>query len=201
MTCSKIVSIVCFVTFLLPFTIFAQNDLEDFPLGTTKMVYALTTDETVEPQILELTVIGYEDGQYRLSLFTEATGPPEQLSVFGFLLGSAAVRAGELDVSYNPLHALIERRESLEPGQEYILAGGGTFADLQVVEIASVHCLQGVVVDPSEPDSRMTVAFALTFPVFVPPLIRIDERQDDGTWVTTFSMVLTEYVFPSTPEG
>ena len=201
MTSLRILGTLCSVGLLLSVVAVAQNDLEDFPLGTTKMSYEIKTDELDTPQILELTVEGYEDGQYRLSLFTEATGMPDQLSAFGFLLGSAAVRAGELDVSYNPLHALIEGRENLEPGQEYILAGDRSFTDLQAVEIASVHCLQGVLVDPSEPDSRMTVAFALTFPVFAPPLIRIDERQDDGTWVTTFSMALTEYAFLTTPEG
>ena len=196
----RIVSAVFIVGIVAPFFVFAQNDLKDFPIGMTRMSYEITTDELDAPQILVLTVVGYEDGRYRLSLYTEATGMPKQLSVFGFLVGSAAVRAGELDVSYNPLYALIERRKSLQPGQEYILTGGGTFTDLQAVEIASIHCLQGVLVDPSKPDSRMTVAFALSFPVFAPPLICIAERKNGDTWVTTFSMVLTEYTYPSTED-
>jgi hypothetical protein len=200
MTSLRVLGTLCFVGLLLSFVAVAQNDLEDFPLGTTKMAYELTTDETAEPQILELTVLGYEDGRYRMSLYTEAIGFPEELSVFGFLFQAATVEAGTSHVSYSPLQALIDRRDKLQAGQDYIVGTDATFTDVGVVEIASVHCLQGVLVDETSPDERITVAFALTFPVFVPPRIVVEELQEDGSWQQTFSLVLTEYTRIQ-PEG
>jgi len=200
MTSSRIIAVVFSAIVTLSFAVLAQNDLEDFPLGTTKMVYELATDETAEPQILELTVIGYEDGRYRMSLYTESVGFPEQLSVFGFLFQAATVEAGTSHVSYSPLQALMDRRDKLEAGQDYIVGAEATFADVEVVEIASVHCLQGVLADETTPEERMTVAFALTFPVFVPPRIVVEELQEDGSWQETFSLELVEYTrIP--PEG
>lgn len=172
--------------------LFGQNNVEDFPLGTTKMVYELITHDNPEPQILELTILGYEDGRYRMSLYTEAVGQPEQLSVFGFLFQAAAVDAGGEQVSYSALSALMKRRDVLEAGQDYIVGAAATFTDVEVVEIATVHCLQGILIDESTPDERMTVAFALTFPVFIPPLILVEEAKDD-VWETMFSLKLKEY--------
>jgi hypothetical protein len=172
--------------------LFGQNSVEDFPLGTTKMVYEVITEDNPEPQILELTVVGYEDGSYRLSLYTEAVGQPEQLSVFGFMFQAAAVDAGSEEVSYGALSALMKRRDVLEAGQDYIVGSDATFTEVEVVEIATVHCLQGILIDESTPNERMTVAFALTFPVFVPPLILVEEKQD-GVWQTTFTLELKEY--------
>ncbi len=200
MTSLRILGTLCCVGLLLSVVAVAQNDLEDFPLGTTKMVYELTTDEPAEPQIIELIVIGYEDGRYRMSLYTEAIGFPEQLTVFGFLFQAATVEAGTSHVSYSPLQALIDRRDKLEAGQDYIVGADATFADVAVVEIASVHCLQGVLVDETSPEERMTVAFALTFPVFVPPRIVVEELQEDGSWRQTFSLELVEYTRIE-PEG
>lgn len=170
-----------------------QNNVEDFPLGTTKMVYEVTTEDNPEPQILELTVLGYEDGRYRLSMYTEAVGQPDQLSVFGFMFQAAAVDAGSEEVTYGALSALMKRRDVLEAGQDYIVGAAATFTDVEVVEIATVHCLQGVLIDEDTPDERMTVAFALTFPVFIPPRLVVEEQQADGTWKTTFVLELKEY--------
>ena len=200
MTFSRILAVLFFAVVTLSFLVFAQNDVEDFPLGTTKMVYELTPDETAEPQTLELIVIGYEDGRYRMSLCTESVGLPDQLTVFGFLFQAATVEAGTSHISYSPLQALMDRRDKLEAGQDYIVGAEATFADVEVVEIASVHCLQGVLVDETTPEERMTVAFALTFPVFVPPRIVVEELQEDGSWQETFSLQLTEYTRVQ-PEG
>jgi hypothetical protein len=193
MTFSRILAVLCVAIVTLSYAVLAQNDVEDFPLGTTKMVYELITDETAESQTIELTVIGYEDGRYRMSLHTESVGLPEQLTVFGFLFQAAAVETGTSHVSYSPLQALMDRRDKLEAGQDYIVGAEATFADVELVEIASVHCLQGVLVDEATPEERMTVAFALTFPVFVPPRIVVEELQEDGSWHETFSLQLTEY--------
>lgn len=200
MTSSRILAVVFSAIVTLSFLVFAQNDVEDFPLGTTKMLYELTPDETAEPQTLELIVIGYEDGRYRMSLCTESVGLPDQLTVFGFLFQAATVEAGTSHISYSPLQALMDRRDKLEAGQDYIVGAEATFADVEVVEIASVHCLQGVLVDETTPEERMTVAFALTFPVFVPPRIVVEELQEDGSWQETFSLQLTEYTRVQ-PEG
>lgn len=200
MTSSRVLAIVFSAIVTLSFLVFAQNDVGDFPLGTTKMVYELTPDETAEPQTLELIVIGYEDGRYRMSLCTESVGLPDQLTVFGFLFQAATVEAGTSHISYSPLQALMDRRDKLEAGQDYIVGAEATFADVEVVEIASVHCLQGVLVDETTPEERMTVAFALTFPVFVPPRIVVEELQEDGSWQETFSLQLTEYTRVQ-PEG
>lgn len=187
-----LISVLILVLVMTGLGLFGQNNVEDFPLGTTKMVYEVITEDNPEPQILELTVVGYEDGRYRLSMYTEAVGQPEQLSVFGFMFQAAAVDAGSEEVSYGALSALMKRRDVLEAGQDYIVGSNATFTDVEVVEIATVHCLQGILIDESTPDERMTVAFALTFPVFVPPLILVEEKQD-GVWQTTFTLKLKEY--------
>ncbi len=172
---------------------FAQADLDVFPLGTTKMVYTVTTEEMSEPQILELVVTSYGDGRYTLSMLTEATGTEDELAGFGFIFGATSVASGGgHDVSYSSLQALMDQRNRLEEGQEYLLPGGGTFTDIVGATIAGVWCLEGSFVDPDEPDTRMTVAFALSHPVYISPRIRAEELVD-GKWVEIFVIELIEY--------
>jgi len=60
------------------------------------------------------------------------------------------------------------------------------------VTVAGVWCLQGVLVDPDNPETRTTVAFALSNPVYISPLIRVEELRS-GQWVEVFSLELVEY--------
>jgi hypothetical protein len=173
---------------------FAQADLDAFPLGTTKMVYHMTSEDISEPQILELVVTAYGDDRYTIRMLTEQTGAEDELATgFGFIFGAARVSSGGgHDVSYSWLQDVMEQKDRLQEGQNFLLRDGGTFTDIVSVEIAGVWCFEGAVIDPDEPDTRMTVAFALTNPVYISPRIRAEELRD-GSWVETFVLELVEY--------
>jgi len=172
----------------------AQSDLDRFPLGTTKMVYTVTAEDMGEPQILELAVTAHEDGRYTVRMVTEQTGDEDELATgFGFIFGAATVSSGGgHDVSYTSLEALMDQRDRLQEGQDYLLPSGGAFTDIVGVTISEVWCLEGTFSNPDEPDTRMTVAFALTNPVYISPRIRAEELRD-GEWVETFALELVEY--------
>jgi hypothetical protein len=172
----------------------SQADLDVFPIGTTKMVYRITSEDITEPQILELVVTAHEDGRYTVRMVTEQTGNKDELETgFGFIFGAARVSSGAgHDVSYTSLEALMDQRDRLQEGQDYLLPGGGLFTEIVGVTVAGVWCLEGSFVDPDEPDTRMTVAFALSHPVYISPRIRAEELRG-GVWVETFVLELVEY--------
>ena len=172
----------------------AQSDLDQFPLGTTTMVYHVTSEEMSEPQILELVVTAHDDGRYTVRMVTEQTGDEDELATgFGFIFGAATVSSGGgHDVSYTSLEALMDQRSRLQEGQDYLLPSGGMFTEIVGVTIAGVWCLEGTFSNPDEPDTRMTVAFALTNPVYISPRIRAEELRD-GEWIETFVLELVEY--------
>lgn len=172
----------------------AQSDLDVFPLGTTTMRYTVTSEDTSEPQILELVVTSYGDDRYTVRMVTEQTGDEDELATgFGFIFGSAMVASGGgHDADFSSLTALMDQRSRLEEGQDYLLPGGGMFTEIVGVTIAGVWCLEGTFIDADDEDVRMTVAFALTHPVYISPLIRAEELRD-GEWVETFSLELVEY--------
>lgn len=179
---------------------FAQHSIDDFPPGMTTMVYEIRSDEYIEPVTLALTIEVREDDTYRMNMSVDAEGTADQLEGFGFMfLGAGVSTGGGEDISYSALEALFNRSELLEEGEDYILPQGGSFNEIVSVQIASVWCLEGVLVDPDNPDVRTTVAFALTYPVYSSPRLRVEERVD-GEWTATFSMELTEYVHTA-PEG
>jgi hypothetical protein len=175
--------------------VWAQADLDAFPVGTTTMRYQVTAEDFSEPQVLELVVTAHDDGRYTVRMVTEQTGDADELEAgFGFLFGATRVSSGGgHDVSYTSLEALMDQRSRLQEGQEYLLPSGGTFTDISGVTIADVWCLQGVLINPDEPDSRLTVAFALTHPVYISPRILAEELRD-GEWVEVFALELVEYV-------
>jgi len=194
MTSSRILALLLFAIAALSLVAFAQNDLEAFPLGTTKMVYHVAAEDMSEPQILELVVTAHEDGRYTVRMLTEQTGDEDELATgFGFIFGATRVSSGGgHDVSYTSLEALMDQRNRLQEGQDYLLPSGGMFTNIVGVTIADVWCLEGTLGDPDEPDTRMTIAFALTHPVYISPLIRAEELRD-GEWVETFALELIEY--------
>jgi len=173
---------------------FAQSDLDQFPLGTTRMVYHVTSEEMSEPQVLELVVTVHDDGRFTIRMMTEQTGNEDELATgFGFIFGAATVSSGGgHDVSYTSLEALMDQRNRLQEGQDYLLPSGGLFTDIVGVTIADVWCLEGTFSNPDEPDSRMTVAFALTNPVYISPRILAEELRD-GEWAEVFALELVEY--------
>jgi hypothetical protein len=174
---------------------FAQADLDAFPIGTTKMVYTIVTEEMNEPQTLALTVVSRGDDRYTLIMNMEASGTADQLSGFGFLFTGASLSyGGGEDVSYSSLQALINQRSHLQAGGDYILPGGGSFNDIVSVEVAGVQCLEGSFVDPDKKNTRMTMAFSISNPVYTFPLVRVEELRN-GEWVETLEMELTEYTF------
>lgn len=172
----------------------AQSELDVFPAGTTTMIYNVTSEDTSEPQILELVVTAHEDGRYTVRMVTEQTGTEDELATgFGFIFGAARVSSGGgHDVSYTSLEALMDQRSRLQEGQDYLLPSGGLFSEIVGVTIAGVWCLEGTFSDPDDSDVRMTVAFALTNPVYISPRIRAEELRD-GEWVETFAIELIEY--------
>jgi hypothetical protein len=171
---------------------FAQADLDVFPTGTTKMVYNVFTEEMDEAQILELVVVARESGRYTLRMVTEASGTEDQLAGFGFIFGATTVSSGAgHDVSYSSLQALMDQRNRLQEGAEYQLPSG-VFTDVVGVTIAGVWCLEGTLLDEDDPAARMTIAFALSHPVYISPRIRAEELRD-GKWVETLGLELIEY--------
>ena len=172
----------------------AQSDLDVFPLGTTTMIYNVTSEDTTDPQILELVVTSYGSDRYTVRMVTEQTGNEDELATgFGFLFGAATVSSGGgHDADFSSLTALMDQRGRLQEGQDYLLPGGGTFENIIGVTIAGVWCLQGTMIDEDDETVRMTVAFALTNPVYISPLIRAEELRN-GEWVETFSLELVEY--------
>jgi hypothetical protein len=173
----------------------AQSDLSVFPAGSTRMSYQVTSEEMSQPQALQLTVTVHGDDTYTVQMSTEQTGTADELATgFGFIFGAARVSSGGgQDVSYSSLQALMDQRNRLQEGQNYLLPGGGSFVDITGVTIAGVWCLEGTLVDPADPNSRVTVAFALSQPVYISPLIRVEELRG-GEWVETFRLELMEYV-------
>jgi hypothetical protein len=177
----------------LGFAAFAQADLDAFPVGATKMVYNIWTEDVAQPQPLELTVTAHAGGTYTVRMVTEGTGTKDELEAFGFIFGATRVSSGSgSDISYSSLQALMDQRSRLQEGQEYLLPGGGSFVSITGVTVAGVWCLQGVLVDPDNPDTRTTVAFALSQPAYISPLIRVEELRS-GQWTLVFSLELVEY--------
>ena len=173
---------------------FAQSDLDVFPLGTTTMIYTVSSEDTSEPQTLELVVTSYGDDRYTVRMVTEQTGDEDELATgFGFMFGAASVSSGGgHDADMSSLTALMDQRERLEEGQDYLLPGGGLFENIEGVTIAGIWCLEGSYIDEDDENVRMTVAFALTNPVYISPRIRAEELRD-GEWVETFALELIEY--------
>ena len=109
------------------------------------------------------------------------------------MFGAASVSSGGgHDADMSSLTALMDQRDRLQEGQDYLLPGGGLFKSIVGVTIADIWCLQGSYIDEDDENVRMTVAFALTNPVYISPLIRAEELRD-GEWVETFSLELVEY--------
>jgi len=179
---------------------YAQSDLDTFPIGTTELAYQIATEEMDSPQSLGFTIVSRGNDDYTLSMSIEASGSANQLAGFGFLFTGAQMSyAGGENVSYSPLQALMEQRSHLQAGNDYILPGGGSFKDITLVEIAGVQCLQGSFIDPSNADTRTTMAFSISDPVYMFPRVRVEELRN-GKWVTTLQMELTKYTF-TPPEG
>ena len=177
------------------FSLYGQNELSDFPVGTTDMSYQIRTEQLPEPQTLDLTVTGLADGRYRVRMTAESVGTPDQLSLFGFLFGMTSVRSGGTDIDFGPISALLSHRTDLAAGEDYILPGGGTFHAEKEEKIAGIPCLIGSYTDPDHPNTRTTLAFSLKKPVFISPLIKVEENRD-GKWTTTFLLELTSYTCP-----
>ncbi len=171
---------------------FGQSDLAAFPVGATKMVYSIRSEDMARAMPLELTVTAFGDGTYSVRMVTEATGTEDELGSFGFMGGMTSVSTSGQSVNYASLEALMDQRSRLAEGQEYLLPGGGTFTSIVGATVAGVWCLQGEMVDPDEPGTRMTVAFALSNPVYISPRIRVEELRG-GQWVEVFSLELVEY--------
>ncbi|MBE0634924.1 hypothetical protein IH601_02880 [Candidatus Bipolaricaulota bacterium] len=172
----------------------AQSDLDVFPLGTTTMLYNVTSEDMTGAQTLELVVTAYGDDRYTVRMVTEQTGNEDELGTgFGFMFGAASVSSGGgHDADYSSLTALMDQRNRLQEGQDYLLPGGGSFENIIGITIAGVWCLQGTMIDEDDENVRMTIAFALTNPVYISPLIRAEELRD-GEWVETFALELIEY--------
>ena len=172
---------------------YAQADLDAFPIGTTKMVYNIWTEDVAQPQPLELSVTAHAGGTFTVRMVTEGTGTKDELEAFGFIFGATRVSSGSGDdISYSSLQALMDQRNRLQEGQEYLLPGGGSFVNIAGTTVAGVWCLQGALVDPDTPDTRTTVAFALSHPAYISPLIRVEELRS-GQWTLVFSLELVEY--------
>ncbi|TFH08857.1 MAG: hypothetical protein E4H08_06980, partial [Candidatus Atribacteria bacterium] len=90
----------------------AQSDLDVFPLGTTTMLYNVTSEDMTGAQTLELVVTAYGDDRYTVRMVTEQTGNEDELGTgFGFMFGAASVSSGGgHDADYSSLTALMDQR-------------------------------------------------------------------------------------------
>jgi len=179
---------------------YTQTAWEAFPLGTTRMVYRIESNESpedIERMAVELCITSHGDEHYTLEVSTRQTGTVNQLGAeaIGLILGATSVSLGDADdVDYSPLMALIAQRDKLREGQNYMLPNGTEFTEIMGVTIAGVFCLEGSYLDPTDSTRRMAVAFALSHPTFVAPRLREQELQN-GEWMTTFLLELTDYSF------
>lgn len=192
MTRCKVALLAVSVVILAFGAAYGQNELSDFPVGTTEMTYRITTADLPDPQTLELTVTGLPDGRYRVRMTAESTGTPDQLSLFGFMFGMTTVRSGGTDIDFGPISALLSHRDVLAVGEDYVLPGGGSFHATAEQDIAGIPCLIGTYTDPDHPNTRTTLAFSREKPVFIAPLIKVEERHGSG-WEVTFLLELTSY--------
>ena len=171
---------------------FPQSELGAFPEGTTTMRYEIR-GEDAGFQTLELRVTSFGDGTYTLSMLNEQSGSEDDLGSFGFIFGVSSVSSGAgTSVDYSPLEALMDQRDRLQVGEDYLLPGGTEFTGIVAAEIAGVQCLEGSYIDPEDSDRRVNVAFALSQPTYISPRLRVEELRD-GAWVETFIIELVEY--------
>ncbi len=125
-----------------------------------------------------------------------ASGAQRPVRVVGTVPGSpvfissAATEATRALVQ--PDTALIDRRDRLAPGEEYLLEGGASFSGTELVTIATLPCIRGTYTTAKDEKLRMTIAFSLLRPVFTSPYVRVEELRD-GVWVETLRMELVEY--------
>lgn len=193
----KVSALVLTHVFVLGACALGQAKLDLFPLGTTTMRFSVVTEDISEPQMLELQVVVHPNNTYTVRMLAEATGTASQVSGFGFLFGGAGLAyGGGEDVSLAALQVLVDQRSRLQEGEEYLLPGGGTFANVVLLDIAGVRSVQGSYVDPRSRDTRMTVAFGISRPVYTVPRVRV-ERLRSGNWETVFLMELVAYAFVS----
>jgi len=171
---------------------FAQSELGAFPEGTTTMRYEIR-GEDAGFQTLELRVTSFGDGTYTLSMLNEQSGSEDDLGSFGFIFGVSSVSSGAgTSVDYSPLEALMDQRDRLQVGEDYLLPGGTEFTGIVAAKIAGVQCLEGSYIDPEDSGRRVNVAFALSQPTYISPRLRVEELRD-GAWVETFIIELVEY--------
>lgn len=166
----------------------AQAEITDFPVGTTEMVWAL---RGLGPaQELRLSVEGFPDGQYAVTMSVSLKGTGAELSVLGFLGAPLFVTAMGSQIDLSALNVLIRRREILNVGERYALPGGEFFVR-EKAEIAGVLCLIGDFRPADQPDTSIEVAVSLSDPVYLLPLLRVRKGEK-----VTFEMVLTQYKRP-----
>lgn len=187
------------ITSVLVFAVclYGHDELRDFPVGRTHMVYQLRSVEEAEAQFQIITVTGLADGSYRLRLTLEAVGSADELSLAYLMAGTWV---GYVGGAMMGLDALIARRQHLTVGEEYRLPGGVRFAITAMVEIAGIRALQGVFTDPASPGMRTIIALAMDDPVLLLPLVRV-EQEEEGGWLVIYSIELTEYTFTLPEEG
>ncbi len=189
---SKIVLVIAAILLATATSSWGQAELDEFPLGTTTMVYRIVSEEIEEPQYLRITVIGLEDGRFQLIITQEAIGTPEELAFFGLLGGMMMLHADRREVDFTPLLFLMERRELLVVGEEFLLIGGGRFIVDKHIEIAGIETIQGILFNPRLPTERIVAAFSLRAPVFLFPRLRVEELIDDE-WIPLFEVELIKY--------
>ncbi|MCI2425799.1 hypothetical protein LM599_07430 [Candidatus Acetothermia bacterium] len=189
---SKILLVIAAILLVTAPSSWGQAELDEFPFGTTTMVYRIVSEEIEAPQYLRITVTGLEDGRFQLIITQEAIGTPEELAFFGLLGGMMLPHADGREIDFTPLFFLMERRELLVVGEEFLLIRGGRFIVVKYIEIAGIEAIQGIFFHPRQPTERIVIAFSLRAPVFLFPRLRVEELINDE-WVSRFEVELIEY--------
>ncbi len=188
----KILLVIATILLTTTMSCWGEAELGEFPLGRTTMVYRIVSEGIAEPQYKRILIIGLEDGRFQLIITQEAIGTPEELEFFGVLGGMMMLHAGGRGVDFTPLGFLMDRRELLVVGEEFLLIGGGRFIVNKYIEIAGIETIQGIFIDPRRPDERIIVAFSRQAPVLLFPLLRVEELINDE-WVPLLAVELIEY--------
>ncbi len=164
--------------------------LAAYPGGYLLMTYQITTEDRNFTYTLELSP--KDDGTYTIR--TEIVGDASledigDMSLF-FVWQPTIWLA---DAWWLPYYFMIFGMGGPpEPNRTYVLPGGLSWETKDIVTIAGVQAVQGILKTPSSPDERVVLAISPDPAVPYPVLIR-QERNEGGSWATTYEMVLVHY--------
>lgn len=148
----------------------------EYPGGSTRAVYEITTEELDDPIRLSWTVEPAPDDRLRVITTNEVVARRDQLET-GVANG---VAQAQLLLQDEAVQALLANRESLEPNTAFILSGGARFVTGARETIAGVPVVCGLLTDPQKPNRRTFLAITEDPTVPFPPWMQLEEDKPSG---------------------